>query len=470
MKKITLLLPLLLVLSMLNGCHSGGSSNTQSTVRLVNGVSNSSLNMFWSGNTSASAITATPVAYGQASKGVAISNGVSNIALASSGGTPAGGTPFSFSGSYSYTMLSYQTYPFGPSTPSLQIAQLIDNQIVPGTGNGLIGVADYSGAGILDVYIELVSSGKDNTNSYPWAAGISGKTTYSTVPVSTLPSAAYQIWVTGASNPSDVRLYIPSVTIGNQQILTLVLTPTTGGGLVDGLVILQQGQTPLAGQQTVTSYKNGSVRVRVAGNFAANGVISSATTTANGSTNLLSTNLTSPSVGSYVVVPLSGGNQANPNPQATGVAAATLPLTITVNGVATGVTATATPGADLTLLAYGTTPRYTLLTDDNTLPSSGYAKLRLVNGVNSIGAGTISLTYGSISVPKSQNVALGTASAATSLLIPGGTPNSIGVSGGPAFAPIQPVLLSQGVYSLFMLGDTTAASGVISSDHSYQGP
>ena len=467
MKKIAIFLSLMLTLPLLQGCHSGGSSNNQSTVRLVNGTT-TQLDMYWSGAASASAV-ASGIKYGNASSSVAATAGVSSISLASSnGGSPSAGTPFSFSGGYSYTMLAYQTYPFGSNTPSLQIAQIIDNQTLPVSGNGLIGVADYSGAGSLDVYMALVGSASNNTNSYPWASGISGLTKYFPE-----PQGNYQIWVTGANNPTDVRLYIPSLNIGNQQILTLALTPTTGGGLVDGLVVLQQGQTLQAGQQVVTTYKNGSARVRIAANNGSSIDHTTTNTNANGFS-LLGANLSSPNLSSYVVVPLSGGTQANPTPQATGVAAATLPLTITVNGVATGVPATAMtmPGADLTLLAYGTTaaPKYSLLTDDNTLPSSGYAKLRLVNGINSIGSGTISLTYGGIPVQNSQNVALGVASTATSVLIPGGSPNALGVSGGPAFAPVSPTLLSQGVYSLFMLGDTTAASGIVSPDHSFQGP
>ncbi len=452
MKKIAILLPLLLTLTLLQGCHSGGSTNNQSTVRLVNGTT-SSLDMYWSGAASA---VASAITYGTASSGVAITAGVSSIDLANSGGSQSAGPNFSFGGGISYTMLAYQTYPNGPGSPSLQIAQLVDNQIAPAV-DGLIGVADYSGAGSLNVYIENVGSAF--TSSNPWASGISGLTNYAPKPQGT-----YQIWVTG-KNPTDVRLYIPSVIIGKQQILTLVLTPTIGGGLVDGLVVFQQGQTLLPGQQMVTSYKNASVRVRIAANFAANGVISSATTTAN-AFNLLGSDLTSPIVGSYVVVPLSGGAQANPTPQATGVAANTLPLTITVNN-GNPMNTTVTPGADLTLLAYGTsgTPQYSLLSDDNTLASSGYAKLRLVNGVNSV-TSNISLTYGGISVTNAQNVALGAASAATSVLIPGGTPNALAVSGGIAANLVSPTTMqSQGVYSVFILGDAAAVSGVVSQDH-----
>jgi hypothetical protein len=488
MKKVTISLFLLFALSMLHGCKGGGSSNSMSTVRLVNGTSSfssfngtiSPLDIYWSGSGSASAI-ASGVPYGNASISLGISAGVSSIALASSGSSPSSGTPYSFSGGYSYTMLAYQTYPSGPSTPSLQVAQLIDNQTAPVSGDGLIGVADYSGAGSLDVYMVLSGT----SPSFAWASGISGLTKYSTVPVPVPPgNASYHIRVTGAGAGygNDVRLDIPSVIIGNQQVLTLVLTPTIGGGLVDGLLVLQQGETPLTAQQTVTStaqqtvtsYKNGSARVRIAGNFTTNGIISSATikTNANGSP-ILGSDLTSPNVSSYMVVPLNGGTQATP--QLPNVAASQLPLaiTITVNGVLVpGVTTTATPGADLTLLAVGSvaSPTYYLLNDDNTLSTSGSAKLRLVNGINNL-TGSISLNYGGL---YPQNAAFGAASTATNVPIPGGSPNTLAVSfvgtnyGGTVPSLGAPALQPQGVYSVFMLGDTSAASGVLSTDHLYQ--
>lgn len=450
MKKVTISLFLLFALSMLHGCKGGSSSNSMSTVRLVNGTS-SSLDMYWSGSGSASAI-ASGVQYGNASNSLGISAGVSSIALASSGSSPSSGTPYSFSGGYSYTMLAYQNYPSGPGTPSLQVAQLIDNQLLPVFGEGLIGVADYSGAGSLDVYI-WPSVPPGTSPSFAWASGISGLTKYSTVPVPVPPgNASYRIQVTGAGAGygNDVRLDIPSVTIGNQQILTLVLTPTIGGGLVDGLLVLQQGQVPQSSQNAVTSYKNYSARVRIAGNFTANGIIVSATTSANGSP-ILGSDLTSPNVSSYMVIPLNRVTQA---------------LAITVNNASVPGVTTATPGADLTLLAVtvGSVPTYYLLNDDNTLAAGGHAKLRLVNGVNNF-TGSISLTYGGL---YQQNAAFGAASTTTSVPIPGGSPYALFESpiGGASLG--SPALQAQGVYSVFMLGDASAASAVLSTDHLYQ--
>ena len=472
MKKITIFLCLLFALPMLNGCKGGGSSSSgSSTVRLVNGAS-SPLDMYWSGSGVATATTSnTP--YGGVSNTVSVNAGVSSIALAVNGGSPSAGTNFSFSGGYNYTLVAYQAYPFGPSSPSLQMAQLIDNQTVPLTGEGMIGVADYSGAGSLDVYI-----GQGTNSPTLWAPGVSGSTKYSIVPVPTTPGyVSYRIQITGAGTGygNDVRLDIPSLIIGNQQVVTLVLTPTIGGGLVDGLFILQQGETPLTGQgqQIVTSYKNSSARVRIAASFAATGNSPITSATAKG-VSIMGSNLSlsSGSVSSnYVTVPLTGSTPASP--QAAGVLVGAQSLPITINGGAVSASAscangtvTAIPGQDLTLLVIGSAsaPQYCLLPDDNTLAASGSAKLRLVNGVNNF-VGNISLTYGGL---YQQNATFGSASTAISVPIPGGSPYPLVESpvGGASLG--TPAMQPMGVYSVFMLGDTSAPTAVLSTDHLYQ--
>jgi hypothetical protein len=464
MKKIAILLPLLLSFTLLQGCHSS-STNNQSTVRLVNGTT-TKLDMYWSATAAVSAV-ASNIDYGSASSSVTSGSGVSTIQLATTGNSASGGATFSFTGGTSYTMLAYPSYTPGPSGSvyGLEVLQLIDNQTAPTSGNALVGIVDRSGAGSLDVYIAANTSIPSGT----WAPAISGTIRYTTLPLTTLSGTTpYHIQVTGAGAGygHDVRLDIPAVLIGNQQILSLVLTPTTGGALVDGLVFFQQGQTLLPSQKFVTSYKNGSVRVRIAANNGS--AITAATTNANGTTPILASDLSDANVSSYMVVPLNGST-TSASPQAPGVSATSLPLSLTVNGVAVAtsaaVPATAVPGADLTLLAYGAS--YALLNDDNTLASSGYAKLRLVNAINGV-APAVSLTYGGVGVANAQNIVAGAQTTATNLLLPGGSSYAIGVTGnGVTYSPGSPTLVSQGVYTLFMLSNTV---GVVNSDHSFQGP
>jgi hypothetical protein len=141
-------------------------------------------------------------------------------------------------------------------------------------------------------------------------------------------------------------------------------------------------------------------------------------------------------------------------------------MSVVVNGNTVNVgNLNAAAGADLTLLAVGdgASPQFFLLSDDNTLPLSGMAKLRLVNGVNGL-ADNISLTADFNLL--AQNVAPGTVSAAAS--VNGGIISLLQVNSSNAntslYVATNVSLQSPGVYSVFMLGDNTAPVGILRRD------
>ncbi len=420
-----------MILTLLQGCFGGGGSaavSTTNTVRLVNGTG-STLSMVTAGSQ-----LATAVAPGTASANATITSGTYPIALVASG-VPSAETNFSFSATVAYTMVAYT------SDQSLHLVQFIDNEPAPLAGDGQIRIADLSAdAGNLDVYMAPVSALSDTyspTAASPalqaatlLAQNVSGTTLYNEVLANN-----YHVWVTGAGNITDLRLDIPSVPIANQQILTLVLTSTTGGGLVDGLLVTQQG--------AVQAQTNKNARIRIAAST------SSAITTATAgaaAVNLIGSS-TPPfdyAVGSYVLVPFGS-------------------TTITINGITASCTPVTTAGEDMTLLLTGTNACYPLV-DDNTRPTSGYAKLRLVNGIS--GGSTYSLAYNGVQV--AQNIAFGANSVPT--LNNQGIVNS-GISASLVATPlvntlISPVNLnSQGVYSLFLLGSPGTPISPLIQDH-----
>jgi hypothetical protein len=253
-----------------------------------------------------------------------------------------------------------------------------------------------------------------------------------------LAQGTYRLWVTGVGDKSDLRLDLPSVVIANQQIQTLVLTGTTGGTLVDGWLLTQAA--------AMIAQTNPSARIRVAANITASGTVLA---TANGVA-LDASTLLSPSVDTYVPVP-----------------AGALSMSVVVNGITVSVPGlTAAPGADLTLLAIGSgaSPQFVLLSDDNTLPPGGTAKLRLVNGANGL-AGNISLTADANLV--AQNVAFGTASTAAAVATTGNISQlQVNSTGNTALLHYPLTLQSQGVYSVFMLGDNAAPplTGIVRAD------
>jgi hypothetical protein len=247
----------------------------------------------------------------------------------------------------------------------------------------------------------------------------------------------YHIWVTEAGDKTDLRLDIPSVAIEDQQIATLALTGTAGGALVDGLIVNQQG--------AVAAQQNTNARIRIAANTTTD--LTSAT-----AANLSLLGGVSPfnsGVGSYVLVP--AGSTPLALSSGAGIGSCSSPVT-TLHG------------QDLTLLVTAAT--CTVLTDDNTRPVGTLAKLRLVNGVN--GGSSISLEDNSVLIASA--VALGGASNPTTNgnqgIISTGSLSNLTVSPTtPAFSALNVALVSGGVYSLFMLGSSSAATGVLINDH-----
>jgi hypothetical protein len=480
MKRVTILLPLLLILSLLQGCH-GSSAITTSTVRMVNGDV-STLDMYWTGSGTAAPV-ASGVAFGAASTGFDINGGDQSVGVVYSGGPVPSGTPYSFTGGYNYTMVAVPSYDpiTGQETPVLK--QLIDYQAtMPVPGQGLLGVANYSGAGSLDVYVVAntgAATSPISSINKVWT-GVSGTTSYNTVNTGST-SASYHIQVTGAgAGPNtDVRLDIPAAIIGNQQIMTLALTPTPGGVLVDGLLILEQGQNVISGstQQVVTPFKNGSARIRI---VASSNATTSVTATATGT--VLGASLSPGSIGAYVPVPLftNIAGLAAASPQS-GVASAVAlsstiaqPVTLSVSpppvsgGDTSCNTLSAMVGQDITLLVVpGATPQCYVINDNNTLAPAGFAKLRLVNGVN--GLGSVTLAY---DTTYTQSAASGVATSPVNVPVPSGSPYSLTLSpwtGSVNWETTPPLTLQQyGVYSVFLLGNlpvTSAASAVLNSDY-----
>lgn len=419
MKTIRIFLSLLLALTMLQGC--GGKGNNSSgpangTVRLVNATTAfASLDMTSSGVTLASA-----VATGSASANATVASGTNTFALDLHGsGTPSAQQSLLISAGVTYALVAHAA-----GAGQLQLTALTETELAPALGDGKIRVSNLAlqDIGSVDVY---VTGNGDLSNASPLGSGYVE-----------IAKGTYHISVTGAGNKADLRLVLPSVVIGDQQILTLVLTATTGGVLVDGWLVTQQG--------AVSAQINASARVRVAANIA-NGSIVATTAATNGGVPLDSSPLVSPAVDLYTLVPVPAG---------------TLSISVLVNGTTHIVNFNAAAGADLTLLAVGSVaaPRFFLLSDDNRLPLGGRAKLRLVNGVNGL-AGTISLTADAILV--AQNVAFGTASTAATIATTGNISQlQVNSPGNTPLLnpPFSLTLLSQGVYSMFMLNNATTAA------------
>jgi Domain of unknown function (DUF4397) len=144
------------------------------------------------------------------------------------------------------------------------------------------------------------------------------------------------------------------VTFAKKQVLSLALLPTTGGVLVDGVLVEQEG--------TVSFYKNTQARMRVVAALSDSAAVSA---TADGSA--IASALQSTSISDYAQI-----------------SAGTPSLVISVAGaVVSSTMPTIAAGHDYSVLVYGqaANPQLSVVSDDNRISESGvgYAKVRLAH-------------------------------------------------------------------------------------------
>ncbi|MBC7978029.1 MAG: DUF4397 domain-containing protein [Myxococcales bacterium] len=412
---------------LLSACGGGSLPSEEGNLRLVNATSDfASLDLF---QTNSALITGvTPLS---ASGFAGLKNGGYSIDVRVTGS----GTALVTS-TVSLAKKDYQTVVAYSNAGSLALQVLSDKEGDPSSGNAKVRIfnAASGDTGGLDVYLTTAEcSTIANSGSAPFAANLSGlQSTFTQVTASTTP---YHVCVTTPGDKTELRLDIPLLTLSNQRIVTIVLSRSAGGFLVNGMTIDQQG--------TVAQTVGGSARLRVAASLSPPVPVD---VTVNDKP--LAAGLSTPNVAPYVVVPAG-------------------PLTIKINGIAYNP---ATPlnlaaGNDATLLLTGTTPTVTLIPDNNTTSTSSTrpVKIRLVNGLNgSNGAATLTVdngVIGSAEVGKASEYSfLQTSAALARVEARSGTVSLFSTTG---------VTFSAGrVYTVFLLGDATAApnAGLLIAD------
>jgi len=327
---------------------------------------------------------------------------------------------------------THRTYVAYGNSGKFGTLEILEDQDQPSASYTKVQLLDAAlDAGSVDVY--LTDPSVAITNSSPTFSAVAAGTIASAGFV-TVNSGTYRIRVTAAGSQTDIRLdSVTGITFSSQEILSIVVTGTGGGVLVNAAVLPQQG--------TQTVVTNPYARVR-----AAAGIPSGSNLTANlGGTNLL------------------GSAAANTVSQYTLVTAGTQTLDLTLNGTTLPASSqTLTAGEDYTVLVLngpsvsGTTT--TLVTDDNRFPStSTYAKIKLVNAMTALGDPlTLNVNY----TPVASAITLGNASPSTE--VTAGTNTEIdtvdATTSTTLFTNTTATLNGSGVYDLFMFG--TAASPV----------
>lgn len=325
----------------------------------------------------------------------------------------------SVSGGKHYALLAYST------GAALQVSVLQEDEGAPSSGQAKMRFMNAASleAGSVDVYVGHTACNALGSSDIAVATGLS---TTAATGFGAYAAGNYTLCVTAAGDKSDVRLSIPSLGLGDQQIGTMVFTRSSGGVLVHGLMVNQQN--------SVDKFNNLSSRMRVV----TNPVSGNITAIANGTT--VGSNLSPGSISGYRLVTAGA-------------------LSVTANGTAVNVGGVTAPaGGDLTLLLSGdaTSPTLSVITDDNT-PSTSTTKpvkVRVVHAVNGL-AGNVTLTLDSDVI--GDNVAFGTASPAVNVAASASLADFVANSGATRLWDLKDQTLTSGkVYTVFLLGDAAS--------------
>lgn len=326
-----------------------------------------------------------------------------------------------------YTVLAYG------ATGELRQMLLDDNVGDADSGRTLLRVVNAApDAGDLDIYLTAADE------ALATAVPVQARAGYGVAngPL-TVNSGTWRLRVTAGGSKTDLRLDVSALELASEQVATLVLTPARGGVLLNAQLLAQRGG--ITRQDTVLA------RVRVAAGVADSGAVSASV-----GGNVLMSSVGSPAVGLYALVP--AGNQ---------------PVVLAVNGTALAADpVTLNAGADYTLLVRGmpVAPQADWIEDDNRRPAdSGRAKLRLVNGAAGLAA-PLSMTADF--VPVADGVVPGAASAYASVEATLTAQLSVTAAGLPAplFSAVDQPLIAGAVYTVFLVGQPTAAVGILRKD------
>lgn len=419
--------PLLAIVS-LYGCSKSNYGDAE--VRVLNtSIDYSSLDLYLNnGSTDTKEISA--AAYGTLTSYVGVGSNSYTVQLTKSGVSSA-----LYSTDEKLSKGTYRTYVAYGNTGKFGVLEIDENQDAPDSTYSKVELVDAApDAGSVDIYLTDPSVALSDAS--PTFSDISGGTIASAGYV-TIAAGSYRIRVTATGSQTDIRLdSVTGITFSSEEVLSIVLTGTAGGVLVNASVIPQQG--------TATAVDTTYARVRAAAGIPSG---SNATVAMDG-TVLLSAAAAN-TVSEYSLI--TAGSQA---------------LTLKLNGTAvTASDQTLTAGSDYTLLVLngtavdGTT--VSLITDDNRLPSTtGDASVKLVNAMGSLGDPvTMNVNY----TPIASSIDLGAGSTATE--VTAGSDTEIdtvdATTSTSLFSNTDATLTEDEVYTLFMFGSSSTPVGAL---------
>lgn len=325
-----------------------------------------------------------------------------------------------------YTVVAYG------STGRFEGLMLSEDVSEPDSGQAKVQIFNLAEAGSLDVY--LTESSVSLEDASPLASIDAGS---ESAEPENIDSGDYRLRVTGADDTDDLRLDVPIINFGSKDVVSLILTATEGGVLVNAVVLEQQG--------SLSTYSTTLARVRGAVGVGSGTAITAA-------------------VGGVTVLSAAGVGVIGNYEQ---VAVGSAPVSLSVDGNAVAVAdQTLESGGEYTLLVWSDASgtRTTLIHDDNRLPeSSDEAKVRLLNGLSSLNVPvTLAIGYS----PVAEGIAVGQASSFTEL--DSGSDYQFDISNTQTaeelFSQGSIELQSSGVYTMFMTLSGGTVEGALRKD------
>lgn len=411
-------------LTFLSGCGSKDDGTTSSssntgTLRVINATTQrSAVGLLIDDVSRESAIErdATSATY-------RVTAGSHTIALANSSGSALASTTATIAAGSATTLVAWTG-----DNNVVKYLSLDDLEAVPASGRSKLQVFNAArDAGALDVHLTPASEALGDSPLLGNLAAGSGSSGYSSVNAG---RHRLRLLKAGSVLASDVRLDT-TVTLPDAGVAALVITPSTGGVLAHALLL--QPAT------AVTALTNTQARVRI---LSALPTSLSVAGTVNGAT--LPLLGSSPSFGSYALVP----------------AGASTPQVTVNGGTLTGTSWTAAPGSDTTLFVWGTAaaPQFATLSDDNRLPGSpSAARIRLLHGLGNL-AQDLTLNIAGAAVTTASQGGMSPVTAVSAV-----TDTTLSVTSSSTAASVYELtgktLDANGVYSVFLLGDSSLPSG-----------
>lgn len=318
------------------------------------------------------------------------------------------------------------TYVAYGASSGFGVQALDDDVEAPSSGFTKLRVLNGTTADKLDVY--LTGAEDALTDVAPAVSEVAAGTLGT---LTTVSSGTYRLRITGSGSRTDVRIDVPSVSLASGGVLTMVLTESGGGVLVNALLLPQQGEP--------TRHDNTRARIRGAVGLSTGAVA----TISIADTDIVNRRSARSYIGDAYTT-LASGNAA---------------VKITVDNVviASGTVALE-PGRDYTLLVWdgGATAQTSLIADDNLPSTSHRAKLRMINGLS---GGVVPLTLSVDYSPVVEYVEVGTVSGIAE--VNQGTDYRLDLINAQTLASMlareDVPLVTDGVYTLFVAGGGASA-------------